>query len=209
MRFANSTGSLLAVGLVLAAIATCKSDSSTADSGADASVDSRAFADTSSTAKDDATSSLPDAKIYPPNSRKCSLMFNDPTDCSCVDGTPDASDPPACSTDSVLTGPTDRGVCCEDAFGCECKGYACISGGNPPTCACARIGAIDLPSGGTAIAECTASSGSQRCCHSSILHSCRCTSFDCSGSYDVEVPSCNLAQVAVCASDAKSLTNCK
>jgi len=209
MRLANSISSVLAVGLVLAATAACKSDSSTDGAGADATVDSRAVADTSSTAKADAVSSLPDARIYPPNSRKCSLMFNDPADCNCDNGTPGATDPPACSTASVVTSTTDQGVCCEDAFGCECRGYVCASGGNPPTCACASIGDPDLPLGGTAVLECTASSSGQRCCYSSSLHSCRCTSFTCSGSYDVEVPSCNLAVVAVCASDATSLTNCK
>ena len=209
MRSGSSIGSLLAVGLVLAAMPACKSDSSTDGAGADAGVDSRVLADTSSTAKADAMSSPPDAKIYPPNSRKCSLMFDDPSDCNCNNGTPGASDPLACSTASVVTSATDQGVCCEDAFGCECRGYACANGGSPATCACASIGDPDLPSGGTAVLECTASSSSQRCCYSSILHSCRCTSFACSGSYDVEVPSCNLARVAVCASDATSLTNCK
>ena len=209
MKFANSVGFLLAVGLVLAATAACKSDSSTDGAGADAGVDSRVVADISSTPEADATTSLPDAKIYPPNSRKCSLMFNDPTDCNCNNGTPGSSDPPACSTASVVASTTDQGVCCEDAFGCECRGYACASGGSPRTCACASIGDPDLPSGGTAVQECTASGSGQRCCYSSSLNSCRCTSFACSGSYDVEVPSCNLAKVAVCASDATSLTNCK
>ena len=179
MKPAKSTSSLVAAGFVLALAAACKSDGAADGAAADANVDSRSVTDASTTTKSDARSSLPDAKIYPPNSRKCSLMFSDPTDCTCNDGTPGASDPPACSTDSVVTTSTDHGVCCEDAFGCECLGYACTSGGNPATCACARIGSPDLPSGGTAVQECTASSSNQRCCYSAILNSCRCTSFDC------------------------------
>ena len=204
-----SLGYLVAAALALAPAAACKSDSSTAQAAADASFDSRSVTDASTTTKADTGSTASDAKIYAPNSRRCSLMFSDPTHCTCDDGTPGTTDPPACSTDSVVTTSTDKGVCCEDAFGCECLGYACASGGSPTTCACARIGSPDLPSGGTAVQECTASTSNQRCCFSAILNSCRCTSFDCSGSYDVEVPSCTLAEVATCASDATSLTNCK
>jgi hypothetical protein len=208
MNPANGIPSVV-IGLVLAFSAGCKTDSSTDGAAADSSVDSRSTADASATNTTDARSAVPDAKIYPPNSRKCSLMFSDPTDCTCNDGTPGAGDPPTCSTDSVITNSADLGVCCEDAFGCECLGYACRSGGSPTTCACARIGSPDLPSGGTAVQTCSPSSSDQRCCYSAILGSCRCTSFDCTGSYDLEVPSCNLAKVAICASDATSLTNCK
>jgi hypothetical protein len=210
MKLANCTCPAIAVGLVLVLATACKSDSSTDGHVTDAaSSDSRSVPDANTINGTDTRGSQPDAKIYSPNSRKCSLMFNDPTDCNCNDGTPGASDPPACSTDSVVTASTDLGVCCEDAFGCECIGYACSRGGNPSTCACARIGDPDLPSGGTAVSECTAANSTQKCCYSAALKSCRCTSFGCSGSYDVEVANCNLAKVAVCASGATSLTNCK
>ncbi len=149
----------------------------------------------------------PDAVSYPPNSRKCSLSFGQASDCECSDGTPGASDPSQCSTASVVTSPVQQGVCCKDAFGCECVGYTCAS--NASTCVCSNIGDLMVPADGTTVRECPAATG-QRCCLQRYTHRCICSSSSqCTETGAVEVASCRVVDVATCASDATSVTNCK
>ena len=206
------------VMLLVATLASaCNSSTAVDGSSADGLSDSRAAAtpDTGTGTQLDSRApspdgtSAPDAKVYPPNSRRCLLSFGDPNDCQCINGTPGASDPSACSTTSVATSPGQQGACCEDAFSCECIGYACVNGDSTATCACDQIGSAYLPASGTPVTECPAPAGNQKCCLVSNLHLCICSASACVSTGAVEVPRCSLSLVAVCSSDATALANCK
>jgi hypothetical protein len=207
-RFLRGLGTcaFVAVSLLAACHGTDTAQPDTAVPAGDAAGPSEPGKDAAPGAAD--TLALPDAVSYAPNSRKCSLSFGQASDCDCSDGTPGASDPSQCSVASVVTSQVEQGVCCEDAFGCECIGYTCS--GNASTCVCSNIGDMMLPADGTAARECPAPTATQKCCLQRYTHRCICSSSSqCTESGAVEVSSCRVVDVATCPSDATSLTNCK
>ena len=213
--------SLLAVALsfILSLTATCSSpstqrtDSSPLDLAADTAggreslqVDAATSADTTPGA--DATKVLGDARTLPPDSRKCLPQWASSNHCQCIEIAPSSNDLPECSALSVLSSDLELSICCEDSFGCTCSSYGCVSSSSLGTCECRLAGAPKFSTDSTAVRACPIPSSGQKCCLDDVAHTCVCSSSACLSRLK-EVPSCSVADLATCASDATAWTSCK
>jgi len=129
-----------------------------------------------------------------------------PAGCSCQDGEPSA-DEWVCTTTSVVTMPGDVGVCCAHGGTCDCNPYICRSDTNTAFCTCGVSTTITGIVQGDAVTTCPLPTGPQKCCLSSELRSCACSTLDCTGSWHL-VPSCAIADVTACFTGGVSVAAC-
>ena len=156
----------------------------------------------------DATRVLGDARTLAPDSRKCLPQWASSNHCQCVETAPSSNDLPECSALSVLSSDLELSICCEDPFGCTCSSYGCVSSRSLGTCECRLAGAPSFSTDSTAVRECPSTSSGQKCCLDDVAHTCVCSASNCLTRVK-EVPSCSVADLATCASDANAWTSCK
>jgi hypothetical protein len=151
---------------------------------------------------------LPDSRTVDPTNVKCLPEWATDNSCTCTRTSPGANDLATCSAVSVLSSQFEQGICCEDYFDCICTSYGCASSSSLGICECGAAGAANLP-GSSAVLECGPFTAGQKCCLDANAHSCICSSADCLAGSAVEVPTCTVASIVTCASDATAWANCK
>jgi hypothetical protein len=102
--------------------------------------------------------------------------------------------------------PGEVGVCCAKGT-CDCNPYLCRNDTTTAFCSCGVSTTITGVVQGDVVTTCPLPTGQQKCCLSSELRSCTCSTLDCTGSWH-QVPSCSITDVTTCFTGGVSVAAC-
>jgi hypothetical protein len=128
----------------------------------------------------------------------CSAL---PFGCVCAPAEP--SQVGACTTSSVIKGPSQRGACCDNGFNCICVAYECVRMGGG--CAC-QLAQASLA--GARVDDCAAVTVNPaiKCCRS--YGQCVCGTVDCLLT-ETQVAGCSVQDLLTCAAGEATVASCE